>query len=200
MSSDQPTTSTKTTKGPSTDSVTDLLLQWNEDRKSVIDQLMPVVEGELKKLAVGHMVKERAEHTLQPTALVNELYFRLIDRERVNWQSRAQFYAFASHSMRRILVDYARGKRSAKRGGGEATIQLDEALGKADESEVDLLDLDQALKDLAKVDEELARIVEMRFFAGLNFDEIASVLEVSPATISRRWTMAKGWLFRYMDS
>lgn len=178
--------------------ITDLLLRWNCGNKEVIDQLMPLVEQELRLLAHNHMRREPNGHTLQSTALINELYLRLVDRRRVEWQSRAQFFAFASHTMRRILVDHARARRADKRGGGRQMLTLDEAIGVSGSREVDLLALNDAMTDLARLDEELVRLVEMRFFSGLQFHEIACVLEVSPATVSRQWTTAKTWLFRQL--
>ena len=176
--------------------VTQLLLEWNDGHKQALDQLMPIVTEELRKLARSYLQDERDSHTLQPTALVNELYLRLVDRRRVTWQSRSHFFGFAATTMRRILVDHARAHRTAKRGGGVKTVTLDEALGLPDQPEIDLVALDDALHDLAKLDPRQSRLVELRFFAGLNIEEAAEVLGIGHATVSRDWTTAKAWLRR----
>ena len=180
--------------------VTDLLLQWNDDNKAVVDRLMPMVSDELRKLAGSYLRRERANHTLQPTALVNELYFKLVNRQQVSWETRAQFFAFASHSMRRILVDHARGRNRSKRGSGAEMISLADIGDQPEPMDVDLVALDEALDALAQMDEQLARIVELRFFAGLSTREIAVILETSAPTVSRQWTIAKGWLFKELKS
>ena len=177
--------------------VTDLLLQWNEGNKDVVDRLMPLVVDELRRLARTYLAQERAGHTLQPTALVNEVYFRLVDRRRIDWKTRAQFFAFASHSMRRILVDHARARNRSKRGSGACAVSLADAGDlPSPAADVDLLALDQALTRLAEMDEALARIVELRFFAGLSTREIGVLMDMSAASVSRQWAIARGWLFQ----
>lgn len=178
--------------------VTELLLQWNDGNKDVVDRLMPLVADELRKLAGSYLLKERADHTLQPTALVNELYFRLVNRRQVDWQTRAQFFAFASHTMRRILVDHARGRNRSKRGSGAQTISLADLGDQPSPIDVDLVALDDALNTLAEMDEQLAKIVELRFFTGLSTREIAAIHGTSAPTVSRQWTIAKGWLFKHL--
>ncbi len=175
--------------------VTQLLLQWSQGDKDALDELMPLVTRELRQLASSYLHKERPGHTLQPTALVNEVYLRLVDRRRVSWQGRAQFFAFAASTMRRILVDHARAKLTAKRGSGLETITLDEAMGLTTEAEVDVIALDDALVGLAKLDARQSRLVELRFFAGLTVEETASVLGVGTATVVRDWSTAKAWLY-----
>ncbi len=178
--------------------VTELLLQWNRGNKEALDELMPLITGELGKLARLHLKKERPGHTLQPTALINEVYIRLVDRKRVSWHDRAHFFAFAARTMRRILVDYARARLTAKRGGGLETVTLDEAVGLTTEQEIDVIALDQSLEALAKIDERQSRLVELRFFAGLTVEETAAVLGVGTATVVRDWSTARAWLFAHL--
>lgn len=175
--------------------VTQVLLGWNQDGKAALDRLMPLVEEELRRRARGYLDRERPGHTLQPTALVNELYLRLLDRRQASWESRAHFFAFAARVMRRILVDHARGRDTAKRGAGKITVSLDEAQDVAVERDLDLLALDDALTRLAALDPEQARIVELRFFGGLSAAETAEVLGVGEATVHRRWASARAWLY-----
>lgn len=179
--------------------VTDLLSQWNHGNKQALDQLMPLVVSELRHLARSHLQGERQEHTLQPTALINELYLRLIDRRRATWKDRSHFFAFAVRTMRRILVDHARSQRALKRGGGLRTLTLDEAVDFAEEREVDLVALDEALDTLSRLDERQGRLVELRFFGGLSTHEVAEVLGVGVATVGRDWASAKAWLFRELN-
>ncbi len=176
--------------------VTDLLVRWNSGDLHARDEIMPLVTKELRRLAQHYLQGERGAHTLQATALVNELYLRLVDRKRVSWRDRAHFFAFAATSMRRILVDHGRAHRAAKRGGGAASITLDDALGVPDQAAIDVVALDDALRDLAKLDPQLTRIVELRFFAGLSIRESAEVLGMGEATIVRRWATARAWLYR----
>ena len=176
--------------------VTELLLQWNDGRHEVLQDLLPIVRDELQKLAAGYLRGERQGHTLQPTALVHEVYLRLIDRRRVSWTCRSHFFAFAATTMRRILVEHARSRNAAKRGGGESAVSFDEALGVPDARDDELVALDDALDDLAKLDPRQARVVELRFFGGLKLDEIAAVLEISAATVHRDWITARAWLHR----
>ncbi len=182
-----------------TTDVTDLLLRWNAGHKEALDQLMPLVVDELHKLAEAYLHNESKAQTLQPTALVNELYLRLVDRRRVTWQSRAHFYGFAATTMRRILVDHARAVRSAKRGSGQKPLTLDAAIALPSQPQVDLLNLDGALNDLAKLDPRQARLVELRFFAGLTLEEAAEVLEIGRSTAGRDWSSAKAWLHRELS-
>lgn len=176
--------------------VTQLLLDWSEGDRHALDRLMPLVVDELRRLAAAYLRREQAGHTLQPTALVNEVYLRLVDRRRVSWQNRAQFFGFAARTMRRILVDHARARRAAKRGGGAETLALDAALGVGDRAEVDLLALDDVLDRLAALDARQGRLVELRVFGGLTIAESAEALGVGEATVSRDWQSARAWLYR----
>ena len=160
------------------------------------DKLLEVVYDELRKLAHAYLKKERPDHTLQATALVHEAYIRLIDWKNVSWQNRAHFFAVAANVMRNILVDHARAKRSQKREGEIHKLELDEAISFSKEKDLDLLALEDALKDLEKLDERQAKIVELRFFGGLSIEETAYVLDISPSTVKREWIMAKAWFQR----
>jgi RNA polymerase sigma factor (TIGR02999 family) len=179
--------------------VTELLLAWGDGDVSALDQLIPLVHGELRHIASRYMARERVGHTLQPTALVNEVYLRLVDIEHVRWENRAHFMAVAARLMRRVLVDFARSRRYQKRGGGRQRVALDEALVVDVGRGHDLLALDDALDELARVDSRQSEIVVMRFFAGLTVEEIASVLGISIATVMRDWKVAKAWLLRELD-
>ena len=175
--------------------ITQLLNQWSDGDAEVLDDLMPLVYKELRRQAAGYLRRERADHTLQPTALINEVYLKLIDQRDVKWQNRAHFFAISAQAMRRILVDYARERKREKRGGAAENLPLDEALTiVSQEKSVDLVALDEALNKLAKFDERQAKVVELRYFSGLSIDETAEVLNVSNVTIRRDWTMAKAWL------
>ncbi len=176
--------------------VTTLLHDWGRGDQRALDQLAPLVLGELRRVARGYFAGERSGHTLEPTALVNEVFMWLMEREQLQWESRTQFFGFAAQLMRRILVDYARSHQRQKRGAGVALAPLEEALSLAEHRDVDLVALDEALDELAKIDPEGSRVVEMSFFAGLSQDEIAEVLGVSKMTVRRRWTAARIWLFR----
>ncbi len=178
--------------------VTDLLVEWSEGNVEALEQLMPLVFDELRKLARSHFQRESEGHTLQPTALVNEVYMKLIDQRKVQWENRSQFYAFAALLMRRILVDHAKGRRAAKRGGHVQKLSLDEALGVPEPVDLDVLALDDALSALAEIDPRQARVVELRYFAGLTLEEIAEVLGVSATTVKRDWRTARLWLYREM--
>jgi RNA polymerase sigma factor (TIGR02999 family) len=171
--------------------VTELLLAWGEGDQSALNLMIPLVHAELRHIAARYMARERLGHTLQPTALVNEVYLRLVEVERVRWQNRAHFLAVAARLMRRILVDFARSRRYQKRGGGGERVAFDEALIIDVGRGHDLLALDDALDELARVDDRQSQIVVMRFFAGLTVDEIAGVLGVSTATVMRDWKLAK---------
>jgi len=175
--------------------VTMLLNAWSDGSQDALDELMPLVYQELRKLARSYLRAERPEHTLQPTALVNEAYLRLVDQRNVRWQNRRHFFGIAAQLMRRILVDHARQRQSEKRGGGEALIPFEDAKGVPAKAR-DLVALDEALKDFATIDPRSAKIVELRQFGGLSIDETADVLEISPATVKRDWTLAKAWLRR----
>ena len=181
----------------STPDVTQLLLDWNAGDAAALDALMPRVVDELRRVARRFLSGESMGHTLQPTALVNEVYLRLIDRQRVSWQDRAHFFSFAARTMRRILVDHARAKGAAKRGGGEAMVTLIETPSTDGERDpVDVIALDAALERLAALDEKQARVVELRYFAGLTVNETAEVSGIPRATVTRYWALAKAFLYR----
>ncbi len=180
---------------PSSHQVTELLIEWSNGNKAALDQLMPLVHAELHRLAHRYLSHERPNHTLQTTALVNEAYLRLVDRNHVHWQNRAHFFAISAQLMRCILVDHARSLAYAKRGGGARKIELDEALIVSQERAADVLALDEALKELATFDPQQGRIVELRFFGGMTIEETAEALSLSPATIKREWVSAKAWLY-----
>lgn len=174
--------------------VTQLLRNWRNGDEAARNQLMGVVYEELRRQAGRYLRRERADHTLQPTALVHEAYLQLIDQSRVNWENRAHFFGAAARLMRRILVDHARAHQAEKRGGGEENIALDEALSVPEGKDVNLLALNDALDELARLDEKQSQIVELRYFGGLSIEETATVLRISPATVKREWSMAKVWL------
>jgi RNA polymerase sigma factor (TIGR02999 family) len=178
--------------------VTDLLVAWSEVDKQAYDRLVPLVYDELHRLAHRYMSGERAGHTLQTTALVDEAYLRLVN-QKVRWQNRSHFFGIAAEVMRRILVDYARQGRYAKRGGGAQKVELDEAMLMARERSSELIALDDALKRLAEFDERKSRVVELRFFGGLTVDETAKVLGVSPNTVDRDWSTARAWLYKEVN-
>lgn len=180
--------------------ITSLLLEWNDGNVEVLDELMPLVFEELRSRARHYLRNESPGHTLDPAALVSETYLRLIDRERVDWRSRANFFAFAARTMRRILVDHARKKSAAKRGGEVVVVPLDEATEVAENRGIDLQLLDAALTRLAEIEPLQAQVVEMRFFAGLQVREVASVLDIGEATVVRKWAAAKAWLYRYLTA
>jgi RNA polymerase sigma factor (TIGR02999 family) len=176
--------------------ITGLLREWNRGDRAALDRLMPLVTGELRKVARAYLRRERAGHSLQPTALINEVYLKLTDREQVGWRDRAHFFAFAACIMRRILVDHARARRAGKRGRA-LTVSISDAGALSSQArDIDLIALDDALQALCALDERQGRLVELRFFVGLTIEETAEVLEVGPATVSRDWLTAKAWLFR----
>ncbi len=177
------------------DNITQLLIELSDGNASVVDELLPVVYDELKKLAAGYLRRERVDHTLQPTALVHEAYLKLIDQTRVSWQNRAHFFGIAAQLMRRILIDHAKHHNAAKRGGEVEKFQLNEDIDKAAELSTDLIRLDEALKDLAKIDPQKARLVELRYFGGLTFEEAAEVLRISTITAKRHWRVARAMLY-----
>lgn len=176
--------------------ITELLLSWSNGNKEALDQILPVVYDELRKQAANYLRRERAGHTLQTTALIHEAYIRLVDQRNVRWQNRAHFFGISAQMMRRILVDHARAKARAKRGGSDIRVSLDDANLTTKEADLDIVALDEALDRLAKIDEQQSRVVELRFFSGLTVEETAEVLKISPATVKRDWSMAKAWLHR----
>jgi RNA polymerase sigma factor (TIGR02999 family) len=178
--------------------VTRLLARWKDGDEAALQELVPIVHEELRRLARRQMAGERPGHTLQPTALVNEAYLRLADLNRMQWQDRAHFFAMAARLMRRILVDAARSRAYQKRGGGVKQVSFTETLEVAASQPTDVVALDEALEALAQVDERKSRVVEMRFFGGLSIEETAEVLSVSRETVKRDWTFAKMWLLRHL--
>jgi RNA polymerase sigma factor (TIGR02999 family) len=180
---------------PSREHVTQLLLAWSDGDLASLEKLVPMIDAELRRLAQLYMSKERPGHTLQPTALVNELYLRLIDWKNVNWQNRAHFLGVSATLMRRILVDHARRKRNLKRGGLAMKVSLEEISGVSADAGVDPVAIDQALNNLALLDSRKSQIVELRFFGGLSVEETAEVLKISPRTVNREWSMAQAWLY-----
>jgi RNA polymerase sigma factor (TIGR02999 family) len=181
--------------------VTGLLVRWSQGDPGALEKLMPLVYVECKRIAGQQLGREHRDHTLDPTALVHELYLRLIDQRHANWENRAQFFGIAAQIMRRILVDYARARRAGKRGGSAVFVPLDAAADTPDESQIaDVLAIDEALDRLTAYDAEQVRIVELRFFGGLTVEETARVVGRSPRTVKREWRLAKAWLFRELRS
>jgi RNA polymerase sigma-70 factor, ECF subfamily len=180
--------------GVAPEGITQLLLKWSGGDSSAREELMPLVFGELRRLAARYLRRERVNHTLQPTALVNEAYLRLVDQQKVEWQNRAQFFGLAARLMRNILVDHARSHQAAKRGGQHFSVSLSRADRVSEEPEIDLIALHETLERLAAHDQQKGRIVELRFFGGLTIEETAEVLEISHATVERDWKMARAWL------
>lgn len=189
-----------TSMTPSPHQVTQLLKDWSNGDQAARDQLMPLVYDELHRLAHQHMRKERPGHTLQTSALVNEAFVKLVDQKDVHWQNRVHFFGIAAQSMRRILVDHARSRHYAKRGGDARQVSLDEVAIVSPERAAEVVALDDALTSLAAVDSRKSQIVELRFFGGLSIEETAEVLAVSPGTVMRDWTLAKAWLRREMTA
>lgn len=181
-----------------THEVTQLLVDWSNGDQAALQKLMPLVYGELQRLAERYLRRERSDHTLQSTALVHEAYMRLIDQKHVRWQNRAHFYGVAAQMIRRILIDHARSSQAQKRGGDVLRLSLNEDIDVPEERAISLLRLDDALQGLQAIDPQQAKIVELRFFSGLSIEETAEVLQISPATVKRDWVMAKAWLFREM--
>ena len=175
--------------------VSDLLRAWGGGDVEARDQLLMVVYQELRRRAAAHLRRERAGHTLQPTALVHEVYLRLVKQDRAAWQNRAQFFGIASQMMRRILVDRARARNRAKRSGGWARVTLDEEVAQSQEREVDVLDLDRALSELATFDTRKSQVAELRFFGGLSLEETGHALGLSVATLEREWQATRAWLY-----
>ena len=180
--------------------ITQLLVEWSRGDQKALDKLMPMVYSELRRLASNYLRRERAGHTLQPTALVNEAYLKLIDQKHARWQNRAQFFGVSAQLMRRILVDHARAHQAAKRGGSDQQrLSITTAEGLVQQPEVDLLALHEALEELATLDPQQERIVELRFFGGLSIDETAEVVGIGHATVERDWKMARAWLRRKLE-
>lgn len=180
--------------------VTRMLKRWSEGDREALDRLMPVVYDELHRIAERYFRRERSDNTLQPTALVNEVYIRLVHQGEIDWQNRAQFFGIAATNMRRILVERARARNAVKRGKGDYKLDVTEVSDIPDDNNpLDLLALDRALEELASFDPQQSRIVEFKFFGGLSIEETAEVLGVSPATVKREWALAKAWLFRELS-
>jgi RNA polymerase sigma factor (TIGR02999 family) len=184
---------------PPSHEVTKLLKDWSAGDESALDKLMPLVYDELRRLAHQHMRREKPGHTLQTSALVNEAYVRLVDQSEIQWEGRAHFFGIAARLMRQILVDRARRRNFAKRGGGAIRVSLTEAMTVAQEQSANVIALDDALKNLEKTDQRKSRIVELRFFGGMSIEETAKVLKVSPGTVMRDWTFARAWLRNEMS-
>lgn len=184
---------------PAPHEVTQLLIDCSDGNQDAFNQLFPLVYEELRRLAHRYMTQERRGHTLQTTAVVHEAYLRLIDQKHVQWQNRAHFFAIASQMMRRILITHAQSHAYAKRGGGALKVSLDEAAVLSPERATELIALDEALKSLTAIDPRRSQVVELRFFGGLDNEEIAEVLKISPNTVMRDWKVAKAWLYREMS-
>lgn len=186
-------------KPPSQNEVTQMLLAWSDGDQTALEELTPLVYAELHRLAERYMRRERAGHPLQTTALVNEAYVRLIDLQQVRWQNRAHFFGIAAQLMRHILVDFARARRRAERGGYKQQVSLEEAAVVSKERGADFIALDDALKSLAEIDPRKSRMVELRFFGGLSVEETAEALNISPRTVMREWSLARDWLYRELS-
>ena len=180
--------------------VTGLLIDWSNGDQTAYERLVPLVYAELHRLSHHYMGRERSDHTLQTTALINEAYVRLVDQKKTQWQNRAQFFGVCAELMRRILVDYARKRGYQKRGGGAQKVTLDETLEIYAEKTTDLVALDEALKSLAEFDPRKARVVELRFFGGLNVEETAEVMGIHANTVIRDWSAARSWLYKAVTS
>ena len=185
--------------GPSSIEVTQLLKAWGQGDEDALGRLIPFVQQELHRLAHCYMSREKPNHTLQTTALVNEVYLRLVDIAQVSWHDRAHFFAIAARMMRRILTDFARSRNYQKRGGAVLHVSFDEALAVSKERDAEIMALDEALVALAAVDARKSQVVELRFFGGLSVEETAEVLKVSPETVKRDWRFAKSWLHRVLS-
>ena len=180
--------------------VTELLSAWGDGDRTALDRLLPLVYADLRRIAARQLRSERRDHTLSATAVVHEAYVRLVGQRRVRLEDRAQFFAAAATQMRRILVDHARRRAAAKRGGPEVRVTLDEEIAAGMERDLDLLALDRALEELEVVDPRVARIVELRFFGGLSLDDTAVAVEVSRRTVAREWALARGWLHKRLEA
>jgi RNA polymerase sigma factor (TIGR02999 family) len=184
-------------EGGPAEAVTRLLVEWQNGNQQALDRLLPLVYRELRAIASRYLARESAGHTLQSTALVHEAYLRLVHQRSARWENRSQFFGIAAQMMRRILVDHARHRQRAKRGGGAVTLSLDDAMAAAaPETNLDLLALDDALKTLAAIDPRGARIVELRYFGGLTIEETADLMALSTGTVKREWNTARAWLYR----
>lgn len=179
--------------------VTQILHDWRDGDREAPERLMPLIYDEMRRLARIHLAREGGHHTLQPTALVNEAYLRLVDQTRVNWQNRSHFFGIATSMMRRVLIDHARAHATNKRGGGAIRLSIDDVQVPAEQRAASLIALDEALEKLAQMDERKSRVVEMRFFGGLSDEEIAEVLDVSVRTVLRDWKTARLWLYRELS-
>jgi RNA polymerase sigma factor (TIGR02999 family) len=179
--------------------ITQLLAKWSDGNQSALDELYPLVYDELHRLARRYMSRERRGHTLQTTALINEAYVRLVDQKNVHWANRSHFYAISAQIMRRILIDHARRHAYAKRGGGAQQVSLEEVAAVTPDPGLELVRLDEALKSLAEMDPRRSQVVEMRYFGGLNNEEIAGVLKISENTVTRDWNMARAWLYQQLS-
>ena len=179
--------------------ITQLLFNWSQGDKAALNQLVSLVYPELRRLAKRHMDREDPAHTLQTSALINEAYLKLVDQRNVHWQNRAHFFAVAAQVMRHILVDHARTRNYAKRGGGALKLPLDEAAALIEQRATQLVALDDALRDLSALDAHKSRIIELRFFGGLSLEETAEVMKISPSTVQREWRAAKAWLHHTMS-
>jgi RNA polymerase sigma factor (TIGR02999 family) len=179
--------------------LTELLVAWSDGDEAALDRLAPLVHSELHRLAGHYMRRERGDHLMQTSALINEAYLRLIDWKAVRWQNRAHFFAAAAQIMRRILVDFARRRPRVAKDVEARHISLEQALAVTDEKDADLLALDEALKELARIDARKCQIVELRFFGGLSVEETAEVLSIAPVTVMREWNKAKAWLYRELS-
>ena len=186
------------TQPPRQHEITELLAEWREGNQSALDELYPLVYNELHRLARRYMSRERKGHTLQTTALINEAYVRLVDQKNVQWANRSHFFAISAQIMRRILIDHARRHAYAKRGGGAQQVSLEEAATITPDQGRELVRLDEALKSLAEMDPRRSQVVELRYFGGLNNEEIASVLHISENTVTRDWNMARAWLYQQL--
>ena len=186
------------TQPPRQHEITELLAEWRDGNESALDELYPLVYNELHRLARRYMTRERKGHTLQTTALINEAYVRLVDQKNVKWANRSHFFAISAQIMRRILIDHARHHAYAKRGGGARQVSLEEAATVVPNQSEELLRLDEALKSLAEMDPRRSQVVEMRYFGGLNNEEIAGVLHISGNTVTRDWNMARAWLYQQL--
>ena len=182
-------------QNPNPDTITQLLINVGNGNNDALNQILPQIYDELRRLAGYYMSRERPDHTLQPTALVHEAFLRLIDQKRVDWKNRAQFFGLAANMMRRVLVNHARDRAASKRGGSSPRVTLSMADG-LEQPELEVMAVDEALEKLAALDSRKSRIVEFKFFTGLTTDEIAEVLGISSATVEREWTFARAWLYR----
>jgi len=179
--------------------ITQLLAEWSNGNQTALNKLYPLVYDELHKMANRYMKRERKDHTLQTTALINEAYVRMVDQKNVHWENRAHFFAISAQIMRRILIDHARRHHYAKRGGGALKVSLDETAIVAGDPASDMLLLDEALNRLAEIDPRRGQVVELRYFGGLNNEEIAGVLKISKNTVTRDWNMARAWLYQELS-